>query len=454
MGRIALAGRTAGPWAAFEREVLSAPHAGWVKFVGNRRFALRKSPFLDADLSAIYVLPDGAEVEENELVELEVGRRIVRVSALMPSSRAAQEWDSYYVVEAISRPELRLPRPYLEPEDFLARASSDWKGAEGDHLDKAMALQMLSCPESLMGPGGIGSQSFNMSDSERPLDRLKASILRSMPKEFTRRNRLYEFTFIESRDDLSGLRRRISQGQVAEASYNYFKMVDPSAVLLPMQVPTVVYNARCRSVGKDPDPDVVEYLIQALMLRPVVTEEAVTEIERSMSDILESIEPAYARLNVPFDRGAIAKIAMAICRMEGRARMDEASFSRGRGWFREMYRQFSDLRLNYVKAGQEAKLSPWAQTSYGFGALTEKDIKVLAEINRGVYQQGLDKVSFAGLRGALPTMTPDEVRASLERLNLHGHILSWQNGTLFKPVVERDVIAEAAAREADKRKRG
>lgn len=444
MRQLVLKNRTVGPWAGFERDLLSGnPHAGWVKFTGQRTFQLRKSPYNEPASRHSYILPDDITVADDELVELEVSRKYTQVRALAPGSTEAAEFDEYYVVEGLQRLELRMPRPYLDSGDFLYRISIDWKDADRDHLDRALALQVLSCPESLMGPGGIGSQSFNLSSRQRPLDQLKGTILRSLPREFSRPNPRYDFTFIDSKDDLKRLRRRVMQGQVREASYNYFKMVDPTVVPLPMQIPTVIYNSEYRARAKGIDPDVVEYLLQALMIRPVVSEEAIAEIERSISAVLEEVEPAYAQISVPFDQDAIAKIAMAICRMEYKRNIDETSFSKGKRWFEEMYRQFSDLRLNYIRTGQEARLSPWAQTSYGYGNLTSHDIALLAEINRGVLRQGLDYVSFAGLCHALAgKMTADDVRTSLNNLNLYGHIIGKENGTLFRPVIKQDLVHE------------
>ena len=444
MRQLVLRNRTVGPWAGFEREIISgSPHAGWVKFVGQRTFKLRKSPYKEPESKHSYILPDDIEVVDDELVELEVSQKYVRARSLVGGSTEAGEYDEYYVVEALKRLELRMPRPYLDSGDFLHRVSINWKDADKDGLDRALALQLLSCPESLMGPGGIGSQSFNLSSKQRPLDQLKGSILRSLPREFSRPNKQYDFTFIESKDDLKALRRRVMQGKVREASYNYFKMVDPTAVPLPMQIPTVIYNAEYRSRTSEVDPDVIEYLLQALMIRPVVPESAVAEIERSIAAVLEEVEPAYAQISVPFDQDAIAKIAMAICRMEYKRNIDDTSFSKGKEWFTEMYRQFSDLRLNYIRSGDEARLSPWAQTSYSYGNLTNNDIRVLAEINRGVLGQGLDYVSFTGLCNTLAgKLTGDDVRTSLNALNLYGHIIGRENSTLFRPVIKQDLVHE------------
>jgi hypothetical protein len=441
MAQVSLRNRVYGPWAGFEREILSmSPHAGWVKYTGQRRVQLRKSPFLPPDVTRTYLLPDDLVLEDDELVRLSVDGRVTRVDALAKGSSLASEYEVVYSVGGIERLSLPLPRPYLDTDDFLGRLMVNWRDGEQDHLDKAIALQMLSCPRTALGPGGIGSQSFDLSSSSHALDHLRKDIETNLPVEFTRPNPRYEMDFLDSPADLSALRKRVSSGSVDEASYNYLKMVDPSHHPLPQHIPTIIYNAAFRPINKIPDPDVLEFQLYGLVLRPVVTEQMIGEIEKLLGTVLEESEPGYAGFNVEFDKDALAKIAMALCRLYRRDRLDEDMLSRSQSWFKDLYRLFADLRMNYVRPGGSSRISSDLQVSYGHDRQGPHDMDVLREINRGVNEKGLDYVSFSGLKRSLKKkVTADELRDSLTRLIQSGMVISKENDNLFRPVRRFDL---------------
>lgn len=437
MAQVSLRSRVAGPWAGFERRIIAAgPHVGWVRFSGSRRFNLRKSPFLPPDLDRTYHLPDDIILDDEELVELDVGTPMRRISSLERRTTYAKEFEEHYPVDAVRRITAEMPRPYLDQDDFLYRLVVNWRGGENDHLDKALALQMLSCPRTPLGPGGIGTQSFDMTGEAKALDHLKRTLGMHLPVEFSRPNGRFELNFLSARDDVSALRKRIAAGQVEEASYNYLKMVDPSHHPLPQHVPTILYNARYIPRSVEPDPDVLEYQLYGLMLRPVVSEAMIRQIESTMNDILEESDPAYAGYNVPFDQDALAKIAMALCRLHQKDHLNEGMLDRSKEWFKDMYRQFADLRLHYSRPGGSTRLGPEVSTSYAYYALGPHDNEVLREVHRGVNEVGLDYVSYAGLKKALrpKKITAAQVRDSLQRLTSNGLIVSKENDNLFRPV--------------------
>jgi len=436
MGQVSLRARVTGPWAGFERKVIAGgPHVGWVKFTGQRRFVLRKSPFLPPEAARVYHLDDDIVLDENELVDLEVSGPLRRVGSLDRRTTFAQDYEDHYLVEAVRRVNEELPRPYLDRDDFLDRLVLNWPRGQLDHLDKALALQLLSCPRTPLGPGGIGTQSFDLSGEAKALDHLRRTLVGHLPTEFSRPNRRYELDFLSAREDVAALRRRIAGGEVEEASYNYLKMVDPSHHPLPQHVPTILYNARYVPRSNEPDPDVLEYQLYGLMLRPVVSEEMLTRIERTMLDILEESDPSLAGYNVPFDQGALAKIAMALCRLYQRDRLSEEMLDQSKAWFKDMYRQFADLRLYCSRPGGPSRISGEVRTSYAHQAMGPHDSEVLREIHRGVNEVGLDYVSYAGLKKALRgKVTAAQVRDSLHRLTAAGLVIAKENDNLFRPV--------------------
>ena len=436
MAQLSLRARTSGPWAGFEREVMTASeHTGWVKYVGHRQVQLRKSPFLPPDPTRTYLVPVDLVLDEEELVELSVDGSRYRVRSLAKGSSMAEDYERVFEVQGVQRLSVPMPRPYLDTDDFLHRVIINWKDGEEDHLDKSIALQLLSCPRTAMGPGGIGSQSFDLSGASKALDALRRSIEVNLPVEFSRPHPRYEMDFLSSPADLASLRRRVVSGEVEEASYNYLKMVDPSHHPLPQHVPTIIYNASFRPVSTHPDPDILEFQLYGLALRPVVSETMLVKIEKMMGVILEESDPTLAGYNIGFDQDALAKIAMALCRLYRKDRLDEDMLGQSRQWFRDLYRFFADLRLNYVRPGGSSRVGDDIRSSYGHERQGPHDMEVLREIYRGVNEVGLDYVSFAGLKKALrKKVSADEIRDSITRLVQGGAILSKENDNLFRPV--------------------
>jgi len=126
---------------------------------------------------------------------------------------------------------------------------------------------------------------------------------------------------------------------------------------------------------------------------------------------------------------------MALCRLYRRDHLDEDMLSQSRKWFRELYRFFADLRLNYVRPGGSSRVGDEYRTAYGHEKQGPHDMEVLREIHRGVNEVGLDYVSFSGLKKALRRkVTADEIRDSITRLVQGGAIISKENDNLFRPV--------------------
>ncbi|NLI73570.1 MAG: hypothetical protein GX369_02190 [Euryarchaeota archaeon] len=437
MAQFSLHSRVVGPWAGFERKIIAAgPHVGWVRFSGQRRFNLRKSPFLPVDIKRVYHIPDDIELYDEELVELDVGPSLKRIDSIMRRTTLVGDFEEHYLVENVRRLTTELPRPFLEKDEFLSRLVDNWKGGKSDHLDKALALQMLSCPRTPLGPGGIGTQSFDLSGASKALDNLRKTISMHLPTEFSRPNGRFELAFLSSRENLTELRNRIVSGRVDEASYNYLKMVDPSHHPLPQHVPTILYNSQYIPKNTDPDPDILEYQLCGLMLHPVVSEEIIEHIECTLSNILEESDPSYAGYNVPFDQDALSKIAMALCRLHQKNYLDENMLDQSKSWFKDMYRQFADLRIYYSRPGGSTRIGPEVDTSYAYISLGPRDNEVLREIFRGVNEVGLDYVSYAGLKKSLrpKKITASQVRDSIQRLISNGLIISRENDNLFRPV--------------------
>src|SRR2546427_1727423 len=382
MRAVSLAIRSYGAqFAAFERELIfDRPHTGWAHSVGRREIVLGKSPFSEHVSPHPYVLPDDLEIHEGAFVELTVGP-LRREQPFLDTRRGEARFGrEYYPVEAFRITEVPLPKPYLSPDEFRARLVVDWYDAESDQLDYAVALQLLSCPRDVYGTGGIGSQTFSLSSARGPLDQVRRTIARQLPVEFTRPNSRYEFEFVQSKSGAEALVERRARGLTDEMSYNFLRVVDPRWTVAPIQIPTILHNARyAPSFPQEPDRDVLEFMLTALTIRPVVDDNAILEIEKALRTVREQVEPEAVVGHAPFDRHAITRLAMAQSRLELRTSLD---FHRSEQRFFDLFREFVDLHGSLFKPGQETWAPVQVRTSFLEANLGPHDVEVLRALIR------------------------------------------------------------------------
>ncbi len=438
MRRVSLNSRMlGGHFAPFERELIwEREHAGWVDFVGRSIFRLRKTPFSNHFSKHYYIAPPELEIREGQLVELDVGPlehygRYIDKSTLELKSKL-----DYHFVEGFRRIETPLTNPRLSEKEFRERVTHNWRNAEQDNLDRAVAMQIVSCPTDVYGPGGIGSQSFSVSSHKKPLENLKRTIEKSFPLDFSRDNRVYQFGFIQTVHQAQAVSTRRSSGSAREVSYNFLKVVDPERVLLPIQIPTIIQNAEFKKRRDEFDPEVMEFILSSLMFCPTISDQAISRMESNLRVIKEEIEPESTGMHMPIDRHALTRLAMALCRLEFRKDLDDDAFDKGRRWFFDLYREFFDLRDSVFRPGGAAFATPNTRVSYAYGHLGPNDLNVLRTVFRLSNERG---ESWVSLKTITDTMKTDkigrtEVQASLGRLNNVGRLLQRENATMFRPL--------------------
>ncbi len=301
-------------------------------------------------------------------------------------------------------------------------------------MDYAIALQLLSCPRDVYGTGGIGSQSFSMSSARSPLDQLRRTIARQLPPEFTRPNPRYGFEFIRSKSGAEALVERRARGLTDEMSYNFLRVVDPRWTVAPIQIPTILRNASYSPrYSHAADRDVLEFMLTALMIRPIVDDSSILEVERALRIVREQVEPESVLGYAPFDRHAITRLAMAESRLELRTSFD---FHRGEQRFLDLYREFADLRGSVFKPGQETWAPAQVRTSFLDSSLGPHDLDVLRAVIRLRGESGMSWIPFSEVAASLGSeLRADQVRQSLRRLVLAGRVLQSNNETLFRPLI-------------------
>jgi hypothetical protein len=437
MKRISLNSRTLGSeFAGFERELMRPDrHAGWVKFIADSVIKLRHSPFSEHYSDCFYYLPEDIHLREGELVDLNVGPlRWAGIKfedgSLFPSYKA-----SYRDVRSAEKGVLRLPRPRIDAKDFQYFLTEQWRDAEHDDLGRSLALQLMSCPSDVYGNGGIGAQSVCLSTKKGPLLDLRSTIRNSLPLEFTGKSDRYRFDIIERDEQITPLQEGLGHSSAKESSFNFLTVMNPVIAPLPVQVPTTIVNAHKIGVEKEQNLDVLDYLLYSLMLRPVIKRSAVAEIEAGMRLVKEQVEPESVALDLPIDRYAITKLAMALCRLEGTEEIDDSAFSRSKETFFDLYREFLDTRKDEYRPGKRSygKKGVRSQVS---GQLDANDLILLSYVRKISRQQGKEYVTVQDLKDELGKKRYQrfDLDNSLERLNNFGRIIRSENMSAFKPI--------------------
>jgi hypothetical protein len=437
MKRISLNSRSLGSeFAAFERELMRPDrHVGWVKFLAARVIKLRRSPFSEHYSDCFYYVPEDIALREGELVDLNVGPLRwagikIEDGSVFPSYKA-----SYREVRSFEKSVLRLPRPRIDAKDFQYFLTEQWRDADYDDLGKSLALQLLSCPSDIYGNGGIGAQSICLSTKKGPLLDLRSTIRNSLPIEFTGKSDRYRFDIIEKDEQTEALKDRLGQSSSRETSFNFLTVMNPIADPLPVQVPTTIVNAHKMGTEKEANLDVLDYLLYSLMLRPVIKRSAINEIEAGMRLVKEQVEPESVALELPIDRYAITKLAMAICRLEGKEEIDDSAFSRSKETFFELYREFLDTRKDHFKPGKSAYGRKGVRSQVS-GQLDANDLILLSYVRKISRQQGKEYVTVQDLKNELGKKRYQrfDLDRSLERLNNFGKVIRSENMSSFKPI--------------------
>jgi stalled ribosome alternative rescue factor ArfA len=200
-------------------------------------------------------------------------------------------------------------------------------------------------------------------------------------------------------------------------------------------VPTTIVNAHKIGVEREPNLDVLEYLLYALMLRPVVRRSAIEEIETGMRLVKEQVEPESVELELPIDRYAITKLAMAICRLDGKDEIDDSAFSKSKETFFELYREFLDTRRDHFKPGKGSYGRKGVRSQVS-GQLSANDMILLSYVRKISRQQGKEYVTVQDLKVELGKKRYQryDLDRALERLNNFGRVIRSENMSAFKPI--------------------
>lgn len=318
----------------FESDLLEQPNTGYARKAGPDLFQLVLNPLFTRSSSNIFyrVSPDIIRLfDPNVPYHIVTNKRELDYKKFYGRTSIVNPDRIIYEVDDVSEYNLKIYNPHIKKDDFLSLITNDWDYAKDDHLDLALALQILSSPKTSSNhSGGIGSLTYylneNMGDNILR-NGLKRTINNCIPFEFGQDNPLCYFGLIENRSETQNLISNYSSGRTSEFSYNAIQpipLLDLSRTNISPTVPTIIREAKpLKKRDTSFDRDVVEYVVRAHMIQPEIVDPNGSLIEGLTKDVNE--HPELVDLGLALDEEDIKRTALSVSRLHFKRKFDEKS---------------------------------------------------------------------------------------------------------------------------------
>ncbi|HLB72188.1 MAG: hypothetical protein OIN88_13445 [Candidatus Methanoperedens sp.] len=323
--RLDLNKREFGSWfAPFEHELIwvkNQEHIGWVVHVSNIAFKLHYTPFFKQCKNFTYIAPSPELMPpENMCIEIKPLKIVRKVK--FDGKDLYGEYDNYCIIDGYKEYKVQVQKPNLGYKDFLYHCARNWDNAEEDCIDKMLALQLVSCPSSFYGKGGIGAISSKIS----PYGKLSKSILSQLSStyngiispNFQQVNDQYFFNLIKTSSDVNHI-NVIRKNRQCEVNYCRPCITYDDARItsgnIPIQIPMLIKNANyTKSDGLEEVYLLLQYQLTALMHYPAFgnTNAALSNVENNIRRLIEErmLENIFA-----IDSNTLNKLALSFCRL-------------------------------------------------------------------------------------------------------------------------------------------
>lgn len=445
MSKASLKDRTTG-FASCESSLFNLP-AGYVEYLNRNTIKLRKSQFTDACSPDAFKLPSGISPPAGAFVWVDVeGSAKWDMSGTIP----LRYYDAAKVTE-MNPLDLDLGKPNLyndnaimrflglkdefKGNEFIHRIGSYWKDADKDKLDWTLAVLLMSCPCGAWGEGGTGGESFSeYGSTKQSLKDIKQFTDSILPKDLRTPNGIYEYYSLDGKGAYTLVERRRLKGVCPEISYNYLYNIGPDDTM-PIQVAAVIRDARYKGIKEIYDPDIIDYMIYAQMIKPLVNDDLIKAIEKSALRVnkIRGRNAAISRL----DSYAIGKLTSALCRMNLNQKMTESMISEATRIFEDNYKQYIDLRKRSEEHQYRQSYNlDYAKSQDMRDRVTDRDQKVFNIIKDAREELGIEWVpkTLIQERGKYGIGQEQDLMYSLQLLLNLGHIISRKNVNEFKNI--------------------
>jgi hypothetical protein len=445
MSKASLKNRTSG-FASCESSLFNLP-AGYVKYLSKTTIKLRKSIFTDACSPDAIKLPSGISPPDGAFVWIDIeGSAKWDMSGATP----LRYYDAVKVTE-MNPLDLDLGKPNLYNDDvimrffglkdefkenaFIHRIGSYWKDADKDHLDWTLAVLLMSCPGGAWGEGGTGGESFSeYGSTKQSLKEIKQFTDSILPKDLRAPNGIYEYYSLSDRSTSAHVVGRRSRRVCPEISYNYLYNIGPED-MMPIQVAAVIRDARYKGIKALYDPDIIDFMIYAQMIKPSINDDLIKSIEKSALRV-NKIKDRNAEISI-IDSYAIGKLTSALCRMNLDEKMTESMIYEATKIFEENYKQYIDLRERSEEHPYRQSYNlDYAKSQNIRDRVTARDQKVFNIIKDAREELGIEWISKTMIqeRREYGIGQDYDLMYSLQLLLNLGHIISRKNMNEFKNI--------------------
>jgi len=388
MGKyINLQKRTVGNWANFESHLLKEEniHMGWIKWINNKSFLLLKNPIINHPISPFtYLTPDDVHIPDDGLIRVNVEK--IEKTAKLSKGKIYGQYDNNIAI-------VNSYNPIKDVDDFIYRITKDWKGEYNKTFGKELALNILSCPKSIYGIGGIGAQSFNPYSSIRDLKNLNYSIKNLLPIDFQKNNNKYLYKPIMNKNDENITYGHIKKENSNEISYNYLLIPSPEVELkmMPMQVPIVIPDANYKSNKWGLDRDILDYQLSSLLIEPFIEENIQKRITNVVLKTGEKLLKK-SQFQSSIDTSGILKLSMAWCRLNKKLKITENDFLSIQNDFQEIYNEYFDFIEDVNQIGKTYRI-PLTRSLMNKTSLSVNANKLLSRVKKIVSQENNIKLT-------------------------------------------------------------
>jgi hypothetical protein len=315
--------REYGGWfAPIERDFLflkSQEHIGWVVHASDKTFRLKLTPFFEHYRDYLYIVPEGQPMPpQNACIEVKP-LKIVQQPIFNDRSTFGK-YQNFCIIDGYKefRFNIKDHKPDIGYKDFKYQCALNWKDAAEDDLDLMLALELLSCPASIYGIGGIGTIASKLSNygklSNTVIPNLKVTYNTILAKNFRKMNDKYYFNMINNKQDVNVI-NNLRRNNPCEVNYckPCISAKDALAVTesLPVQIPMLIKSATYKKAELAEPYLLLQYQITALMYNPTFAEtnNALANIEDNIRKIMDERNI----LNV--DANTVNKLATAFSRL-------------------------------------------------------------------------------------------------------------------------------------------
>ncbi len=351
--------REFGSWfAPFERDLMfvrKQDHIGWVVHISDKTFKLQLTPFFKQFKDYLYVTPDSKLMPPEKMCVEVKPFKIIREPVFNDKSLYGK-YNNFCIVDGFKEFKINTQKPDIDHKDFLHHCSVNWNNAEEDGLDMMLALQLVSCPNSFYGKGGLGSLASKLSKegklSKTIVPQLSSTFNRIVPSDFQKENDLYFFNMVTTPPELNSI-HQIRQHSPCEVNYCRPCLSIDDAQLtskaIPVQIPLLAKYAKyVKSDELIEHYLLLQYQLTALMHNPTFEENNMA-FKKIETNILKIIEARNLDNIFEADANSINKLALAFSRLYLTSDVDNREIDDATDMF---FAHWTDWRL-YINLSDE-----------------------------------------------------------------------------------------------------